>query len=224
MFGSAIHSVLQKTKLENYLKEERLSFTVNGIAISGAFDLYGNETITDYKVTSVWNVIYGSSNSKWEKQLNIYYYMLFKSSFIPKRAQVIAILRDWFASKLGTTYNYPPSPIHIYPVKLWTMDKLEMYLDERTKLFASSESLSDNDLPPCTNEEKWATETKYAVMKKGRKSAVRVLSNPDDAEKLITDNIKKGYYLNIRKGESKRCKKYCSVRNICNLNQYKKEM
>jgi len=216
LFGSAIHSVLQKTELDNHLKEERLSFTKNGITVSGAFDVYGNQTITDYKVTSVWNVIYGSSNDKWEKQLNVYAYMLIKNGFNPQKAQIIAILRDWSASKAKTTADYPKSPIYIHKVKLWSFDRLDAYIDVRTKLFAEAEKKADANLPFCSDDERWTTQTKYAVMKKGRKSAVKLFDEPEPAEKLIMDNINKGYYLEIRGGEARRCEEYCSVRDFCN--------
>ncbi len=218
MFGSAIHSVLEKTTLDDYFKEERLSLSKNGIEVSGAFDVYGNNTISDYKVTSVWNIIYASSMDKWEKQLNLYAYMLKQNGFEPKQAQIIAILRDWSASKAKTTSGYPRSPIQIIPIKLWDTAKTEAYVDERTRLFADAMNKSDNDLPACTDDERWLTGDKYAVMKKGRKSALKLFDNIDDAERFLT-TLDSRHYLETRKGLPRRCEEYCPVKDFCNQYQ-----
>ena len=219
LFGSAIHAVLEKTQLANHLREERLSFKKNGIEVSGAFDVYGNGTISDYKVTSVWNIIYGSSMDKWEKQLNLYAYLLSQNGFAPEKAQIIAILRDHQASKAKNDSSYPQSPIQIIPINLWGIAKTEAYIDERTRLFANATNMSDDELPPCSDDDRWYSGDVWAVMKKGRKSAVKLFDNKEDADELA-DEKGKGHYVEFRPGTARRCEEYCPVKNFCN--QYKK--
>jgi len=218
LFGSAIHAVLEKTQLDNHLREERLSFKMNGIEISGAFDVYGNNTISDYKVTSTWNIIYGSSNDKWEKQLNLYAYMLRQQGFNPKKAQIIAILRDHQTSKAKQDHSYPQSPIQIIPIQMWDMPRIEAYVAERTRLFADAMYLSDNELPPCSDDERWLNGDVWAVMKKGRKSAIKLFKDKGGADELVKAKGK-GYYVEHRPGVARRCEEYCPVKEFCS--QYK---
>ena len=75
--------------------------------------------------------------------------------------------------------------------------------------------MADNDIPPCTSEERWEKPTKFAVMKEGRKSAVRVLETQEDAEKLAGE-LGKNHSVQIRPGESTRCAEYCSAADYCN--------
>jgi len=199
LFGSAIHSTLENLKLKNHLKEERLSHTVNGIKISGKFDVFGgDEKITDYKVTSVYSIIYKSRITEWTKQLNVYAWLLRKYKFNPKSAQIIAILRDWTANNV--------------PIELWTPEEVENYVNNRVALFKSVQDLPDDELPPCTPEERWQTETKYAVMKKGRKRALAVCDTEEEAIKKATQF---GATIEEREAKAMRCEEYCSVNKFC---------
>ena len=75
LFGTAVHHILESSKNdEGVTLEERLYADVNGWVLSGAVDHQKTDgktiSITDYKVTSVWSVIYGKI--EWEQQLNCY--------------------------------------------------------------------------------------------------------------------------------------------------------
>ena len=64
LFGTAVHSVLENSEqTDDSITEERLYSDVDGWVLSGAVDrqeIKNNQiTIVDYKVTSVWSVIYG---------------------------------------------------------------------------------------------------------------------------------------------------------------------
>ena len=61
--------------------------------------------------------------------------------------------------------------------------------------------------------ERRASPDKRAVMKKGRKSAVRVLDSEEEAQKLAMDD--KALYGEVRKGASKKCEGYCPCREFC---------
>ena len=75
------------------------------------------------------------------------------------------------------------------------------------------EALSDSELPLCTPEERFNSGDKYAVMKKGRKTAMRVLDSLEDAE--AWKHASGGEYIDVRKGEDKKCIDYCSVCKFC---------
>ena len=51
-------------------------------------------------------------------------------------------------------------------------------------------------------------------MKKGRKTALRVLNSQEEAEEWMAANG--GDHIEVRPGEDKKCKDYCSVCEFCN--------
>ena len=74
LFGTAVHSVLENSKQSSdVITEERLYQEIDGWVLSGAVDRQEIKddqiTIVDYKVTSVWSVIYGKP--EWENQLTM---------------------------------------------------------------------------------------------------------------------------------------------------------
>ena len=93
-------------------------------------------------------------------------------------------------------------------VPLWDLDRQEAYLLERVKAHQEAEP------PPCTDEERWKTETVWALMKEGRKSAVKLYDNPDEAQDAA-EKAGKNHSVVCRQGEYRRCANYCNVSHAC---------
>ncbi len=219
LFGSSIHEVLQNTAMPDTLKEERLFLDIAGKTISGKFDVFDGDILTDYKVTSAWTIVFGSRKKEWEQQLNIYAYLLHNAGFSCNKLQIIALLRDWQKSKALQDSNYPQLPISVINLPLWDVEKQQEFITNRVMRFTAAEKKPDNELPLCTDEERWMSETVYAVKKPNRKSAIKLYKTLEEAEKRA--KTEKGGYVETRKGEPKRCKDYCPVKDFCN--QYKEE-
>lgn len=81
-------------------------------------------------------------------------------------------------------------------------------------MIAVAEKLPDNKLPVCTPEERYRNGDKYAVMKKGRKSALRVLDTEEEAKKWMEENGK-GEYIEYRPGTDDKCIHYCYAKDFC---------
>ena len=80
--------------------------------------------------------------------------------------------------------------------------------------------MTQNVIPLCTDEDMWKKEDKYAVMKKNRKTALRVLSSEEEAREYVS-NIDGKLEIVKREGECSRCVgNYCGVADFCD--QYKK--
>ena len=74
---------------------------------------------------------------------------------------------------------------------------------------------NDDDLPFCTDEERWQRPSKFAVGKKKTKRALRVLDSHEEAEDwMVTTG--KGEYIEERPGQAIRCENYCDVAPFCN--------
>lgn len=233
LLGKAAHHILEQHAPEDSLSEERLSIKVLDRVLSGQTDNLHDGVITDYKITSAFTLVYGSRLHEWEEQLNTYAYLFKRHGHTIKRLQIVAILRDWSEMKAKADINYPQTPIVMVHLNLWDEVKQEAFVTARIMNMICNEVLPDKELAPCLPEEMWEQPAKYAVMKKGRKTAVRVFDTTDEANNYILDNCpdnwKDGhstdlYQVVTRPGVRTRCERYCPVASHCEqYRRYKDE-
>jgi hypothetical protein len=216
LLGSALHVVMERGETSGWIKEERLFAEVDGVSISGAIDLQeegeGGITIYDYKFTSAWAVM--QEKEEWTQQLNIYKWLV---ETVKQRKvvglKICALVRDY--SKHDLREAYPAAPICIVDVPLWDSVKTEMYIRERLEMHRESKMRADfeEDLQNCSNEERWMSETTFAVKREGRKTAIRVFKTIEEATELAE---KEKGYVETRLGEPKRCTgDFCGVSQWC---------
>lgn len=219
IFGTAVHSILENSQeMADELKETKLVTELpNGYKLSGVFDLYkdGTKTVTDYKTATVWKVIYDD----WEdyrKQLLIYCWQLRQIGFEANSGEIVAFLKDHSKSKAKFDSNYPQLPIYVKHFDFNEQDfkEIEFFIHERFKEIERCEQLSDDDLPICTEKERWHKEDVYAVMKEGRKSAVKLHNNFSDAQAMV-DELGSKHYIETRYGTDTKCEEYCSCCKFC---------
>ena len=223
MLGSALHVVMERGDTEGWTMEERLFHEVDGVTISGAIDLQhdaeGGVVIIDYKFTSAWAVM--QEKEEWQQQLNVYKWLV----EVVKRKKVVglqicALVRDF--NRHETKEGYPTSPIHMVDIPMWDSVKTESYVRERLELHRNAKVSADfgEDLPPCSDQDRWQSETTYAVKREGRKTAIRVFKSIEEANEL---SVKEKGYVETRLGEPKRCTgNYCGVAEWCE--QYQGEI
>ena len=208
LLGTSVHYALEKGTPLDAFGEERLEVMHSGIVISGQSDLYHNEGIEDYKVTSVYAFLLGM-NPQWTAQLNVYKWLWEEQNYPVKTLKIHAILRDWMQSKALREPDYPPIPFITVDLPVWSHEDTEAYITERLDLHF------DPEIRECTPEEKWARPTTYAVVKKGKKRAKRVLDSWEDAEKWIEENGDDKLNIEVRQGLNVRCESFCPVREFC---------
>jgi hypothetical protein len=219
LFGTAVHSVLERQQERaDEIKEERLKVPVGEYILSGQFDLYSGETlkITDYKTCSVWKVIFGDFED-WRRQLLIYSWMMKSIGFPVKRAEAVALMKDHSKRDAKRKADYPKLPVKVVSFEFGEQDfqEIEEWLIAKFAEIKHAETLPDDELPLCTPDERFNSGDKFAVMNKGRKTALRVLDSQDDAERWMAVNGK-GDYIEVRPGEDKKCIDYCRVSAFCN--------
>jgi hypothetical protein len=235
LLGSAVHSVMETIDPTNRLIEERLreEITVtlsNGekatFIVTGKPDIYdGNDNkITDYKITSVWSVVFQDSKSGWVKQPNVYAYFIRGLGFLVDKLSIVAILRDHSeneydksAQKGGGFTNYPPKAVVEIPIAVWSDQETEQYIYDRLILHASVKKPEDYE---CSAEEKWTKPTTWAVYslnKDGSRKAraTKVFKNEEDEDEAKAMALNIGGEVQKRPGIDARCAKYCPVRMYC---------
>lgn len=226
LLGSAVHYVLEKGELPESLKEHTLKAKVNGTIISGRFDLWHNKVLDDWKITSVWAIIYEPKGRKeWHAQSNIYKWLGDMNGLESNKLRICAILRDWERGKVGEN-GYPPVPVVVIEIPIWDKATVEAYIMERVRLHTESEKLSDDELTYCTDEEMWAKPTKYALMNKRKKRAVTLFNSFEEAQTRLDSIIEgRGYYIQERRSKRGRCEGYCDAKPFCSqFREYKETL
>lgn len=219
LMGQAVHGVIERGATKRSLQECRVYAEVHGVRIGGQFDDYDTEAgvLTDYKVTSVWKMVNGDF-SDWENQLNVLAFLVRENGGSVRRLQIIALLRDWSKMQLKRSGNgYPTSQAKLIEIPMWSPDKAREYVLERVMAH------TDDAVPNCTAEDRWARLDKWAVHKGDNKKALRVLDSYDEAEEwmvqYMTSMGEQGKEVECRivhrPGENVRCESYCPVAQFC---------
>lgn len=163
LFGSGIHAVLDKVEGQT---EERLFAKVKGRVVSGKYDRVENNEVQDYKVTSVYTLIYGSREEDWRFQLSVYRWLYWKNKGVKlsDTGKIIVILRDW-AQRDTDKPKYPPRPIMELPIDLYPVSTTQLMIEDKVKAIKQAEKLEDKDLPECTPEDRWFNQRKQQFIK-----------------------------------------------------------
>lgn len=243
LYGKAMHYVIEKGAKKGEFTEERVFLTTPNGVLSGQFDLIEPITkgekplsrLTDLKVTSVYSVKDMMKNGvkpEYEAQLNLLAFIINSDKNYTERygsidkLRITAISRDW--QPRGAKDIGYPTKVFSFNVSVWKPEKTYEYISDQ--IWAH---LGGGEIPPCTDEERWATVDKWAVMKGGRKSAIKLHDSMEEAEEHMfklemirreDPNSKPAtkYYVELRRGDkTKRCDGYCSVNYCCS---YYKEL
>ena len=227
LLGQSVHTILERANEENEdtITEQRMYAIVKDWTISGQTDSIDikNNILKDYKITSAWSIVSALQDGKkdWEQQLNIYAYLYRQNTGKTiDQLNIIAIARDWNRNQyLRSGGDYPPSPITVLNIDLWSDEEQQAFIEERVSIHQEAEVqyLINDELPLCTDEERWRRKDTYRVEKKGRKTAVRVLDTREEADEYIGGH-KDSKLLKVveAKGECVRCANYCDVAEFCN--------
>ncbi|MEM4168200.1 MAG: PD-(D/E)XK nuclease family protein [Candidatus Caldarchaeum sp.] len=216
LYGQVVHGILERSNDYEAFHEERLYVDVSGWKLTGQTDLYkrkstGEHILRDYKFTSVFTA--DKEKPEWKLQVNIYAWMWREHGFPVDKAQLVLLFRDWRKREFEKTSNYPP-PVMIIDVPLMQDAEVEEIVKKLIEIHKASEELPDELLPQCSPEERWRRGGGFAVIKKGRKTALRVFSSRKEAEEYIS-NLDNMHYIEEREPEDVRCMYFCNVANFC---------
>lgn len=214
LLGKGVHKVFEVLNKEGSA-EERIEYTLeNGYTISGIIDLWDEEnlTIIDYKTCSV-SKVQKQDFDDWVEQALCYAWLkLKKDKVYVDKVKVIALIKDWSKIRASTDPYYPKSPFYVHEVKV---TDYELRIIETKLRFKIDQLINceNNDLPMCSDAERWFTGNKYAVMRKGAKKAYKLVDTLKEAE-IISSDLDNSI-IELRKGNYTKCDFYCPVRKWC---------
>ena len=231
MMGSALHHILEcgaKMCPDRYILEKRMTEEFFGKMVSGQMDVYDilEQGIEDHKYTSIWKYVFrnkGETMAEWTFQLNVYRLLALKAGLPVKKLSINLIFRDFElkkaeAARISGKDDYPLFSSIQIPIQIVDEEEILAQIHYHIKLHEASRSLEIADIPHCSEAERWQDQTKWAVEKTGRKTAVRVLYGWQQAMNYIRDEVKKDkelHFVTKRPGIPKRCINYCPTHDHC---------
>ena len=218
VWGTAVHALLE-SQPDNNFHEEFFKVPVSNSFVTGQVDSYDmeNATIYDWKTASVWKVQFADFDD-WRRQGMTYAWLLKQSGLDVKKCVFVALLKDHSKTKAKTDSSYPQSPVFIYEFDVTTADMEETAARILAKVqeIESAYKLDDDAIEPCSAEERWADGEKWAVMKNGRKTAIKLFDNSADADAMAGE-MGNAYYVEHRPAISRKCGEYCNCKDFCNF-------
>lgn len=223
IFGSAVHKVLETAGEQNELLKEffMTAEVIEGYTLSGVCDVYDtvNGEVIDYKVVSTFKCLKGDFED-FRKQGILYCWLLREGGFHASKSTFYMILRDWQGSKARFDASYPQHQVQKVTFEYSDKDfeECKKWLIGKFESLKHDEELEDDEIAVCSPESRWRTQTVFAVMKKGRKSALKLCATADEAQ--AESKARGGDYIDVRQGTDRKCAEYCSCAAFCEY--YKK--
>ena len=226
LYGQLVHLLLERAgeQSRNAINEERLYAEVGDWTISGQTDTLTltedqrSWIISDFKFVTSYKFKRSYSGElvipeDYEQQLNMYGHLLRENGFKVDGLKIVAIYRDWSKLEAKRDKNYPQLGAETHEVPLWSEERAKAFIEERVRLHQAAE----NDLPECTDDERWAKPDKYALMPTAKSVRARKLfdSRVDATTWAAANNMKPGFVVDHRKGANVRCENYCVVSEWC---------
>lgn len=216
LFGSAVHKLLEEADSEN--AEVKMEYVLeDGTTIVGIADKIGKDAIEDYKTCTV-SKVSKSDFSEWRDQGLGYAWLHYKlTGEIKRKLKFYALIKDWSKLQASKRPNYPVSPLYTweYDIKDSDYDYIEQKIKDKLA------DIKSGNMTQCSLEDRWYTGDEYAVFKNvGDKRAAMVTADEQEAHDYITNKLGGTGEIQVRKGESLKCKYYCKVAKFC---EYAKE-
>lgn len=224
LFGSAVHKIIEESDKTGFAEYELEWPIIEDYKLTGICDLYNEElySVEDHKTASVYKII-KQDFEDWRKQGLMYAWMLRKIGHHVSKLRFHALMKDWSARDYRqsqyTGKFYPEHPIWTWEYEISESDMIyiEEFIRNKFDEIIKYESVSDDDLPICSAEDRWNDGDKYAVYKRaGDKRAIGVFDSEEEAHRCISEKCSGMGQIEVRKGEDKRCKDYCLVCKFCN--------
>ena len=231
LYGTAVHYILERGAGPNDIVEERLYGEIGGYTISAQLDHYGrkDQRISDWKLTGSYKIKKAISEhdyEDWEQQLNIQAWLAKINGFEVSELYIGAMCRDWSAQKFKDEEGYPDQ-IEYIQIPLWTFEEQEQFIAQRIAAMISPQ--------PCSQQERWQPESKFALMKVGGSRAAKVgyefdvqlyavekgfgVMNREDDGTVSFMMTSSQHFIEEREGPNRRCEGYCNVNTWCKYYQ-----
>lgn len=194
--------------------ERRSVKELNGMKIGGKFDMVADGILQDNKSTSTYTYIYGNKDDDYKLQGSIYRWLnpdIIHEDFI----RINFIFTDWQRAQAKINPDYPQSRLLSKDIPLMSKEETEAWIAAKVHQIQIYKNKPQNEMPECTDEELWRSETKFKYYADPSKTGGRSTKN-FSTKAEATEYMKskgKGVVLEVP-GEVKRCQ-YCRAYSVC---------
>lgn len=200
-----------------YLEQRGLR-KINGWTIGGKFDMVAEGIVEDTKSTSAWTWVKGTKDADHQLQGSLYRW-IHPDKITADFMRVNFIFTDWQKSMSKTTPNYPETRLKTKELRLLDVDHVHRWIEQKLSLIDRYLDAPEDQIPECTDEELWRSETVYKYFSDPSKAhlpGARATKNFTDlAEASLFKHEKgdRGIVITVP-GEPKACG-YCNAFPVC---------
>lgn len=193
--------------------EQRANKVVDGMTISGKFDLVVDGYLEDIKMTGTFTYKHKTNDEKWRIQGSCYRWL--NPDIVTKDTLKIQYIFKDFMQSMAKTPDYPPSATHEYKIKLMSVQEADSYIRQRVADYKRLLNADEADMPPCSDEDLWRKEPVFKYYKNPNSTA-RSTKNFNTFMEAHARLAEDGFVGNIVevKGEVVACK-YCDAFSEC---------
>lgn len=215
---TSVHADESSVYVEQRAEKELPGFTDvfdQPFMITGQYDLVMNGKLHDFKSTSVWTYIFESKKADYIKQGSIYRW-LSPDKITCDYIHIHYIFTDWSSAKAREKpREYPQFKALSTAYPLWSLAETEAWLTHKVKTYIDLIDTPQEELPECSDEELWASQTTFKYYKDPLKQS-RATKNFDTMDEALARKFADGDVGTIKEvpGEIKACR-YCPVIGLC---------
>lgn len=205
-------SEITDEKIPVYI-EQRTVKQVGDWSVGGKFDFIASGILHDFKTTSAWTYVKGSRIPEFVKQGSIYRWLnqdKVKEDFV----RICYVFTDWSKAESLRNESYPKCRCLAKEYPLMLLEETEKFIKDKLTLLDKYWDKPEKEIPECTDEELWRTETVYKYYKKPESSrATKVFKTYPEAIQFQAANGGVGKVVTV-KGEARACA-YCVAAPLC---------
>lgn len=174
LIGSAIHESFRIMPFQDgEMREVRVGTIIKDVLVTGQFDYIKNNKIGDYKTMKIGSYLFGDKEFEYTAQLSVNRFLFAADNrygkILDETGEIVMLFVDW-RDREFTMKKYGFSDAPGYPhrgktleLKLWDFKKTENFLLRKITDFKIASIQRDEELPECTDEERWMRATKKKV-------------------------------------------------------------
>lgn len=196
--------------------EKRLNREIDGYIVTGELDFVFNRIIQDLKTTTTYAYKH-AGDAQHTMQMSIYHWIFAGNGIdLESEAQINYIFTDWAEWEAKRDPQYPQSnPIGVC-IDLNSHSEVEAFIRQKMKDVQDSLNTPEQELIPCTPEELWQAESKWAFYANPQKMDGRASKVFTDYKEAVAHKAAKGDtgVIQERVGQVKRCN-FCAGAPLC---------
>ncbi len=170
--------------------ENRSKRVLNGMTISGKYDMVIDGAVEDFKTTSVWEWIKHNNGDDYTMQGSIYRWL--NPEIITKDVMSIQLIfTDWSSAASKANADYPPKRTMERKYQLKSIPETEAFIVKKLNQIAMYLDAPEEEIPLCTEEELWATEPVFKYYKNPEKTT-RSTKNFDTHQEAMLRYVEDG--------------------------------